>query len=327
MSTEHDVLVVRLGDIRKHPSADALDITEVDGRPCVIRRGEWKTGDLAVYVPIDSMVPTSDNRFAFLASKADADGRYRVRATRLRGEFSMGLLVKPDAAWAAGQEVSAELDIALYDPPAPTDPDAETNPGFLASYNIESARRWHDSVLAPGEAVELTEKVEGETGRFCYHKGRVWRASALNFKRAQTDNIWTRIEQRYRFAETLRTVAGAALYGEAFGKVTGMKYGATQDEPGFALFDVLDIASRRWWPRKEVYALAAQLGLPTVPVLYHGPWSPALFEHAEGKTVLGAGAHIREGWVLRTIPERTHPTLGRLILKYHGRGYLLGSKA
>ena len=34
MSTEHDVTVVRLGEIRKHENADSLGITEVDGRPC-----------------------------------------------------------------------------------------------------------------------------------------------------------------------------------------------------------------------------------------------------------------------------------------------------
>ena len=39
MSTEHNVVVFRIGDIIKHPDADTLGITEVDGRPCIVRLG------------------------------------------------------------------------------------------------------------------------------------------------------------------------------------------------------------------------------------------------------------------------------------------------
>lgn len=79
MSTEHEVRVVRLGEIRRHENADSLGITEVDGRPCILRLGEWSEGDLAVYVPIDSLCPTTDPRFAFLGNgghKADDQGRW-----------------------------------------------------------------------------------------------------------------------------------------------------------------------------------------------------------------------------------------------------------
>lgn len=86
MSTEHDCTVIRLGPITKHPDADSLSITEVDGRPCIIRTGEWAEGNLAIYVPIDSIVRTGDARFAFLASKAQSGGSYRslppMRCTR-----------------------------------------------------------------------------------------------------------------------------------------------------------------------------------------------------------------------------------------------------
>lgn len=96
MSTEHDVQVVKIGLIRKHPDADALGVVDVYGRPCVVRLEDWKSGDLAVYVPVDSMVPVADPRFAFLDRPGSpVDGYVRVRALRLRGIFSMGLLVRP----------------------------------------------------------------------------------------------------------------------------------------------------------------------------------------------------------------------------------------
>jgi hypothetical protein len=86
MSTEHEVSVVRLGAISKHPNADALSLTEVDGRPVILRTGEYAPGDLAVYVPVDTMVPLDDPRFAFLKERnSTADGYSRVKAVRLRG--------------------------------------------------------------------------------------------------------------------------------------------------------------------------------------------------------------------------------------------------
>jgi hypothetical protein len=48
--------VVRVGPVTKHPNADSLSITEVDGCPVIIKTTDFKEGDLAVYVPIESVV-------------------------------------------------------------------------------------------------------------------------------------------------------------------------------------------------------------------------------------------------------------------------------
>lgn len=39
MSSEHDVSVIRVGPVEKHPNADALSVTRVDGRPVICRLG------------------------------------------------------------------------------------------------------------------------------------------------------------------------------------------------------------------------------------------------------------------------------------------------
>jgi hypothetical protein len=169
MSTEHEVRVVRLGNIRKHEGADTLGITEVDGRPCIVRLADWSPGDVAIYVPIDSLVPVDDPRFAFLAPRAGPDGFARIRAMRLRGVFSMGLLVPPiddgveeDITYLEGQDVRERLGIRVYEPPIPTGGgETERDPGFLPVYDIESARKWAMVVLAEGEEVVLTEKTHG----------------------------------------------------------------------------------------------------------------------------------------------------------------------
>ncbi|RYE90041.1 MAG: RNA ligase, partial [Myxococcales bacterium] len=84
--SEFHVRVVRVGPIVKHPQADNLSIAQVFGYPVIIRTGEYAEGDRAVYVPVDSVVPEGDPRWAFLGEHR------RIRAKKLRGVFSMGLL-------------------------------------------------------------------------------------------------------------------------------------------------------------------------------------------------------------------------------------------
>lgn len=328
MSTEHDVTVVRLGDIRKHDNADALGITEVDGRPCIIRLAEWAPGDLAVYVPIDSMVPTADPRFAFLADKKrlDPDGRARIRAMRLRGVFSMGLLVRPDDGMNEGDDVRERMGIGVWEPDASMglSPDAEPDPGFLPVYDIESARKWAPVVLTPGEDVVLTEKIHGANGRFAWHRDRMWCASRTRFPREAAGEMWWRVAHALDLPARLSaTCPGVAVYGEVYGQVQDLRYG--RDGANLVLFDAFDIARRQWLDYDNFCALAAELRLDTVPELHRGPWTPELADLAEGASALAdrhGASHVREGWVLRPVRERHHERLGRVILKRHGEGYL-----
>lgn len=326
MSTAHEVRVVRLWQIDPLPTSDLLGLVHVDGRPVVIRKSEWNFGDLAVYVPIDAMVPIADPRFAFLGGRADnppdANGRVRIRPLQLRGQFSMGLLVRPDvckvcggtgwvqaavcpgedgeccvecpaptcdrgSAWHENQDVTAELGIEQFDPPQPDDPDAEPDPGFLPGYDIEDVRKWGPAALTAGEAVVLDEKVNGATGRFAWHSAhgeepRLWVASSSRFKRLDTDNPWTAVARRLGLAERLATQPGLGVYGEVYGHVPGMDYSQSRAEPGLVVFDMVHIPTRRWLDRDEVRQRAADLDLPMVPEVYRGPWSPDLFSYAEG---------------------------------------------
>jgi RNA ligase (TIGR02306 family) len=327
MSTEHEVRVVRLGDIEKHPGADTLAITEVDGRPCIVRLGEYAPGDLAVYVPIDSLVPVADARFAFL--KPNAAGAARIKAMRLRGVFSMGLLVKPDADMAEGDEVRERMGIEVYEPDASRghgsipSSGAERDPGILPVYDVESARKYRH-LLVDGEEVVLTEKVHGANARFVWHDDRLWVASRNQFKLPDEADLWWSLAISYGLAEKLREFPGIAIYGEAFGQVQDLKYG--RDDHALVLFDALDIATRRWLDYDAFLRLAAALDIPTAPELYRGPWSedrwPEFRAMAEGPTVIGDGANVREGWVLRPTVERFERRLGRVQMKLVGEGYL-----
>lgn len=77
-------------------NADAIEVATVDGWQVVIKKGEFIPGDYCVFFEIDSFLPASDGRFAFLArngTKKDDKGveRIRLRSIKLRGQISQGL--------------------------------------------------------------------------------------------------------------------------------------------------------------------------------------------------------------------------------------------
>lgn len=330
MSREHAVEIVRLGQVRHHDNADALDITDIrGGYPCIVKRDSFSEGDLAVYVPIDSLVDTSRPEFAFLTPHAKADGLARIKAVRLRGVFSMGLLVPAPVGAVEGDDVAARLGVTVYVQPDDfTANDALRDNGCMPVYSdIESWRRFRD-VLRSDEEVVVLEKLHGQNARLTMHEGELFVGSRTNLKKRDENNVWWRAMMRC--PEVVRLVEAQldlVVYGEQLGTTGGYPYGPTQGVAHFAAFDMLTKSTRRYldWPTTEM--LLGWYGVPSAPVLFRGSARDADIEGlAEGETALGGGRHVREGVVIRPLRERFDERLGRVILKLHGQGHLLRRK-
>lgn len=68
MST-HSVNIIEIKEVRAHENAERLEIVPVDGWQAVVKKGQFKVGDEAVYIQPDYTVPTARPEFAFLAAK------------------------------------------------------------------------------------------------------------------------------------------------------------------------------------------------------------------------------------------------------------------
>ena len=47
--------------IKPHPNADALELANIgstEGWQCVVKKGQYKTGDYVVYIPENAVVPS-----------------------------------------------------------------------------------------------------------------------------------------------------------------------------------------------------------------------------------------------------------------------------
>lgn len=321
MST-HSVPVVRIDHIEPHPSADFLGVVRVGGHQVVVRLEDWHAGDLGVFVAPDYVVPDLP-QFGFLKPPA------RIRPRKMRGLVSQGILVPADPGMAEGEDVMELLGITRYEPRAhPT-----RNPGTQLSgntakapdlsvpkFDIENLLRYPD-VFQPGELVVVTEKVHGANARFVFHDGRVHTGSR---NRWVSSGVWAEVLQREpRIEPWLRAHPGLVLYGEVYGWVQDLRYGCRPGEIRFAAFDAYDPARGIFLDHSEYLREAA--GLPVVPELGKYVFSlDGLQAAADGPSQLGP--HLREGVVIRPLVERTHPEIGRVILKLVSDDYLMRAK-
>lgn len=240
----HKVEVVRLLDFFEHPNADTLQgVSVFGGYPCLIKRGQYQPGDLAAYIPPDSVVDVTRPEFSFLAKGEKT--KHRIRTIKLRGIQSYGLLVPAPPGAKEGDDVAEYYGVEHYEPEmrsACTGGEAESPPAGLAwvsKYDIDNIRRYRD-VFAAGEPVLVTEKIHGANSRYCYMDGRMWCGSRSEWKREDPASLWWKVlANNPSIEEFCKRFPGCILYGEAYGDVQNLRYGCQKGEYRFAAFDVL----------------------------------------------------------------------------------------
>ncbi len=337
-----EVPIVTVGPVEKHPNADSLGITQVFGFPVIVRLDGLKQGDTAVYIPVDSIVPDTP-AFKFL------DGHFRIKAKKLRGVLSMGMLM-PITEFPAlmgglppGDDTAARLGITKYEQPVDySSPlfkgDCEQDPGVVPGYtNIENFRRY-PNLIPPWEPVVITEKLHGTNARFFFGNpqyqgdtlsrggdgtGRLYCGSHKTWKKPG-ETLWWEIAKQYDLESKLKGLP-YALFGEIFGCVQDLKYGHKDGRRSLLIFDVYNYSTGRYLDFAEAHKLVEGMGLNWVPVIYRGEMKPEgwLAHQANQESSIESADHVREGLVIRTAVERFHPEVGRLVLKYVGETYML----
>lgn len=333
MST-HAVRVILITEVRPHTNADALEIIPINGWQVVARKGSFNVGDLAVYIEPDYVVPTDRAEFAFLAKAGKST--HRLRALRLRGELSFGLLLPItdvtalDGAIEPGDDVMELLGITRYVPPQKytrgggDELALEEGPkGLCPKFDIESLANY-PTVLSVNETVLVTEKVHGANARYVVEDGTFYMGSRNRWLKSNCAHAWkSAADADPRIEAWCRAHPGVFLFGEVYGAVQSLKYGTKNGEIKFVAFAALDHDT--WLDTAKLHNDAT---LPTTPLLYHGTWAECPYKELaeEDSTILGAPkGHMREGVVIVPVNERRDPSIGRVILKYISARYWTSS--
>jgi len=314
---EYTAEVIQIDELIPHPNADTLSIIHIGDFQCIVRTNDWQCGDLGIYIEPDTIVPETEE-FEFLGSHR------RIKARKLRGEWSIGLLVPAPPEAKIGDDYFNKLGLKHWEPNvhgnfttggenvvAPT--------GIFPIYDIDNFRKY-SRLFENGEEVIVTEKVHGCNSRFVCIDNKMFAGSRRNWKKEDPNNLWWKvIAQNPEIEVWCRAHPGLALYGEAYGQVQNLKYGAKPGEIRFAGFDILK--NTKWLDFDEARELGSSL--PWVPLIYRGPFCKVkILAFAEGDSIIPFAQNIREGVVVKPIHERTDPRIGRVQLKVVGNRYL-----
>lgn len=342
--------------IHEHPNADALELAQVGLYRAVVPKGAYRTGDYALYIPEQAILPPALIEELGLGGYLAGKDHNRVKAVRLRGEVSQGVVCRPkavgmDHAWdkpawfAEGSEImeydfAEELGITKWVPEVPADLSGTmiSAPNILPWIDIQNIQRYPD-VFAPGEKVTATEKIHGSaccvtvtaTGDlFVSSKGFSDKRLAIL---ESEKNLYWRAMRAFGVEDVARRILRkldaerVGIYAEVYG-VQDLMYGRTKGHPGYAVFDIqVDADDEIYWLHQREVVDLLDGALPMVPTLYSGPFDiDTILSVAQGyETVTGTQAHIREGVVVRPWIERTSDVLGgdRAIVKVVSPDYLL----
>jgi RNA ligase (TIGR02306 family) len=163
---QHRLAYVVVTQLDPIPGADRIelahvrDVTGNDGQfKTIIMKGQYAVGDRAVYIPADSIVPVKLLALMGLEGRLSGHNKNRVKATRMRGVFSEGLLLDfPTAAKYLAELPGAVVVGRINIPPAV---DGKVDVSQISVDVDNSVLKAHIATFKvnPGEALGITKYV------------------------------------------------------------------------------------------------------------------------------------------------------------------------
>ena len=286
---ERPMATIRMIDnISPIKGADKIELAHVGGWQVVVRKDEYKIGDLAVYCEIDSWIPhsiapflTKDGHYPKIYNEVEGQ---RLKTVKLRGEISQGLLlsmqlldtIKIDraGAWCENDDVSEHLGIQKWEKPLAACLAGVARGNFPTAVpktnqeRIQNITRSIPEYIANSYTFEITEKVHGSSGTFYLDVDGLFHVCSrnLDLKETETNSFW-KIARHFNIEQKMRDLDmfGMAIQGEVIGEgINGNQYGVTLD---FLVFDMYDVMQAKYLSSEERWSKTQVLGLNHVPYI------------------------------------------------------------
>lgn len=341
-----------------HPNADSLSIVKPfgeNGYQVVVRTQDWEGVDRGAYIEPDSVVPDRPE-YAFLGPR---EKDRRIRAKRLRQEWSWGLLVPAPKGSEIGDDVSTILEITHWNP---LEKGRGAGERIFAGdyarapriagprYDVENWRKY-GAEFEDEELVVITEKIHGTNAGITYQDGEFHVRSRSFYRKGFLEATPTSLKERIQywvlkslgnpvliqnpslywdafradpdFLQLVQEHTGVIFYCEIYGNVQA---GFTYDTDGTNRFRVFDCYSPLIPPTNFASWEAFSQVVPErwrVPVDYVGPYSKEVVERYCTAPSQLTDQHVREGVVVKPVKERfARKAGGRLVLKAVNPAYL-----
>ena len=289
------VSVEKIEDITPIPGRDKIVLGKVRGWQVIVRKDEFKNGDLGVFFPTDSLLPSNDPRFEFMRSR-----EFRVKTMKMAGVISQGLFLPiaqfPELNPDQTDNLQDILHVTKYERPI----EGESNrilPGHTAGLffpdvqKSDQERVQNINDLLPDmfrdSGFEITEKLDGTSCTIKVTASSVEVASrnyrikddpevkstywdAFRDFCPDSDNLIKPIDKLKEFAGKHFPNGGFALQGEIIGPaIQGNAY--RLEKQRFYLYDIYDVNAKEYLDphtRGTYFNLLKQfLDISHVPIL------------------------------------------------------------
>jgi RNA ligase (TIGR02306 family) len=282
-----------ISEIHPHPNADKLELAKVLGYTCIVEKSRYKAGDAVVLIQPDTVLP--DEPWAEMFKKRSS----RVRAMKLRGQFSFGIIM-PISTWftnnipVVGDEVSDLIGVTKYEAPQPQQLDAKGPLPFELGKTDEE--RWNSIENLPfNEPIVVTAKWDGSSATFYCRKDRQtgeWHTGicsrTLEIK-LECSNNYTRINAKYDILSKLLNYCSMhdvslALRGEIVGAgIQGHNNNPHAKLPlDFAAFSVYNFDTFQYENINDAHnyvKVCNAIQIPMVPTIETTILTPELIKH------------------------------------------------
>jgi len=215
--------IQRIKALEPIEGADAIEKATVLGWQLVVKKHEFKVGDLVVYCEIDSLMPDKPE-FEFLKPRG-----MRVRTIRLRGQVSQGIcfplsILPMNFAVIEDADCTGILGIEKYEPPMPACLSGIAKgrfPSFIPKTDetrVQVLQKLLDKYK--GEKCYITEKVDGSSGTFYINNGEFGVCSRNLELLEDSENSFWKVARLMDIENKLRSLNGNfAIQGELIGEI------------------------------------------------------------------------------------------------------------
>lgn len=335
-------------DITPIEGADLIETAHVLGWQLVVKKNEFRVGDVGVYFEIDSFLPIRPE-FEFLRDssykKTDLMGEgFRLKTKRMRGQLSQGLLlplsILPSGKeWKVGDDVTEILGVRKFEieERVSTSGTIKGNIPYdipkTDELRIQSFPELLDEIM--GKPYYITTKMDGMSVTMYYVDGEFGVCSRnWEYKDDDKSAAWkfaheNQLPEKFAKFASENKIDRFVLQGE-FCAPGIQKNPLKLTKPEWYVFNKLiwDEEKLKWIPTSlgDLIETTTDLDVEMVPLEeFRGRYKynkiDDLLARAEGKYPSGKQ---KEGIVIRSIkPMRSYVTGGRLSFKAINNDYLL----
>ena len=257
-----------IDNIEPITDADSIEVATVGGWKVVVKKGEFKTNDLVVYLEIDSWVPTSLAPFLSKGKEPKVFNGVkgeRLQTVKLRGQISQGLLLPIDCTTISdgegnvisvseGDDVTEFLGIQKWERPLPTRLQGQAKgnfPSFIRKTDQERCQNLQKNIFVDWKDLEweISLKLDGSSLTGYYNNGETGICSRNLELMDNDENSGNSFIQTFNSSglkDAIKSIGrNVAVQGEMMGeKIQGNRENLTGTI--LFIFDVFDIDNQQY---------------------------------------------------------------------------------